>query len=392
MKYKYDVFLSFSVKDIDFVKAVWEELKKSRLNVFFSEETLKKNIGRTFDDAIENALEQSKDFFLICTPNSMQSEWVEDEYKTFYHEIYKKNKKERRFIILEGKRFKISLVPLRLRRFQRAKSVTEIIDILTEKDIQHDDQKMMAPSEKGDGTEKERKDTLWQIMENRMVLIPAGAVLMKDKDSGNEFTEKINSFLLDKFPVTQDLYEKVMGEEKNRSRFRGGDRPVEYISWFEVVEFCNRLSGNIGLKRVYTIDRKKVTADWNANGFRLLTEKEWEYACRAGTIGEWYGEIDKIAWYKDNSNGSTQVVGKKEPNPWGLYDMLGNVWEWCWDRYEKYPGQRKKACREPENVTYRVRRGGSWFNLAEQCSSAHRASKSAKGSSHNLGMRLARSL
>ncbi len=232
---------------------------------------------------------------------------------------------------------------------------------------------------------------LWQTMESRMVQIPDGNVLLKDEKSGNQFTAEVSPFFMDKFPVTQDLYEKVMGKEKNKSRFEGGDRPVETVSWFDAVEFCNRLSEKAGLKPVYTIEGEKITADWHVKGFRLPTEAEWEYACRAGTTGERYGEIDQIAWYKDNSNGSTQGVGKKEPNPWGLYDMLGNVWEWCWDWYEDYPKEDKKDWRGPESGSPRVCRGGGWINDAGNCACAFRNRIHPVHRGNFLGFRLARS-
>jgi|GEM_PF-1117581 len=166
---------------------------------------------------------------------------------------------------------------------------------------------------------------LGQTMKNRMKPIPAGNVLLKDKESGNEFTVAISSFYLDKYPVTQDLYEKVMGKERNRSRFRAGELPVEKIDWFEAVEFCNQLSEKIGLQPVYKIEGEKVTADWNAKGFRLPTEAEWEYACRAGATGDSYDDIDKIAWFDKKS---TRGVGKKNPIPGGFmicWVMSGSI-------------------------------------------------------------------
>jgi formylglycine-generating enzyme required for sulfatase activity len=232
---------------------------------------------------------------------------------------------------------------------------------------------------------------LWQTIESRMVQIPAGSVLLKDEKSGNEFNAEVSPFYMDKFPVTQGLYEKVMGKEKNKSRFEGGDRPVETVSWFDAVEFCNRLSEKAGLKPVYTIDGEKITADWHAKGFRLPTEAEWEYACRAGNTEERYGEIDKIAWYKDNSNGSTQGVGKKDPNPWGLYDILGNVYEWCWDWYGDYPEDNKKDWQGSEDGSSRVLRGGCWIYDASYCRAGFRIESHPVSSDHDVGFRLLRS-
>ena len=124
------------------------------------------------------------------------------------------------------------------------------------------------------------------------------------------------SWLMGKYPVTQEQYETLMNN--NPSHFRGIDRPVEYVSWNDAQEFCRKAS---------TVTGKQV---------RLPSEIEWEYAVRAGTTTEYFfgndaQDLDKYAWYDHNSNGQTHPVGTKEPNPWGLYDMLGNVWEWCQD-------------------------------------------------------------
>lgn len=235
------------------------------------------------------------------------------------------------------------------------------------------------------------KGDLWNTMASRMVPIQAGSVLMKDEKSGNEFTAEISSFHMDIFPVTQDLYEKIMGKDKNPSSFKGSDRPVEEVSWFDAVQFCNLLSEKLGLKKVYTMVGNDVKADFEANGFRLPTEAEWGYACRAGTTGERYGNIDEIAWYKKNSNGSTQGVGKLKPNKWGLYDMLGNVWEWCWDWSGDYPTGNRKDWRGPANGSYRVDPGGSWADDAKYCSSTFRSELHPASRGNNVGFRLASS-
>lgn len=233
---------------------------------------------------------------------------------------------------------------------------------------------------------------LWQTIESRMVFIEGGTIKMKDEDSGSQFSTGIKPFHLDKYPVTQDLYEKIMGKDKNRSRFPGGDRPVENVSWFDAVQFCNKLSEKVGLKTVYNISGESVTADFDASGFRLPTEAEWEYACRAGTKGKTYGKIDQIAWSKENSDGTTQGVGQKGPNAWGLYDMLGNVWEWCWDRFGRFPSGEKDEWRGPETGDDRVFRGGSWNNSAQGCRASFRLDVHPSFKDHDLGFRLATSV
>ena len=127
-------------------------------------------------------------------------------------------------------------------------------------------------------------------------------------------------------------------------------------------------------------DGKGVIFNSESNGYRLPSEAEWEYACRAETKGARYGEIDKIAWYLENSAGETHVVGKKDPNPWGLYDMLGNVWEWCWDIYD-------------ENIygSYRIFRGGGWNDPARGCLASNRRRSHPTFQIDDLGFHLARS-
>jgi len=224
----------------------------------------------------------------------------------------------------------------------------------------------------------------------KMVQMPPGFFLM-----GDDREEPIHrvciskAFLLGKNPVTNKLFSTIMG--KSPSRFKGDDRPVERVTWFDAVNFCNRLSEKVGLKRFYTIDGENVTPNWDADGFRLPSEAEWEYACRSGTTGERYGEIDRIAWYEKNSNDSTQGVGKKEPNPWGLYDMLGNVWEWCWDWYGSYSNEDQKDWRGPEEGSARVLRGGGWDYSSVNCRASARNFLHPFYRGSGLGFRLARS-
>jgi len=191
--------------------------------------------------------------------------------------------------------------------------------------------------------------------------------------------------------VTQDLYEAVMGT--NPSAFKGGLRPVEQASWYDAVRFCNALSAACGLQAAYTIGsggEPSVSCDFRAHGFRLPTEAEWEYAARAGQDFEYAGsnELDKVGWYINNSSGHTHPVGQKKPNAWGLYDMSGNVWEWCWDRYGDYPNKSQNDPYGPDFGDYRVRRGGSWSSYARLCRAAYRSWFVPGDRSVYLGFRL----
>ncbi|MCE7992941.1 MAG: formylglycine-generating enzyme family protein [Roseivirga sp.] len=187
------------------------------------------------------------------------------------------------------------------------------------------------------------------VIDELFVPIPTGTVEMRDDRTKKAWTVKIEPFLLSRFPITQELYQAFTND--NTSTFRGNQLPVETVSWIEAITFCNRLSESIGKNPCYSIDLKaeKVTLNSKADGFRLPTEAEWQYACQAGTQHIRYGALEEIAWTKTNSNNQTQEVGQKQPNDWGLYDMLGNVWEWCTDIYD-----------ETVYGSYRVFRGGGW--------------------------------
>jgi formylglycine-generating enzyme required for sulfatase activity len=184
----------------------------------------------------------------------------------------------------------------------------------------------------------------------KLVLIPAGEFLMGSPDSDPEAdpAEKpqhlvriTRPFLLGKYPVTQAEYKRATGE--GPSHFKGQpENPVESVSWYEAIRFCNALSERENLEPYYTIAGEDVgIPDAGGAGYRLPTEAEWEYACRAGTetrysFGDDEADLGEYAWYDKNSDGKVHPVGEKRPNAWGLHDMHGNVWEWCWDAWDAY--------------------------------------------------------
>ena len=211
----------------------------------------------------------------------------------------------------------------------------------------------------------------------KLVLIPRGKFMMGSPESEQGRKEDENQhevtiskdYYLGVYEVTQAQYEKVM--DKNPSHFQGAivgnenaDLPVENVSWDDAVEFCKKLSE--------LPDEKKV-----GRVYRLPTEAEWEYSCRAGSktaysFDDEEGLLSEYGWFRRNSSDRTHTVGLLEPNAWGLYDMHGNVWEWCSDWYEEYP---KGAVSDPTGAkegSLRVDRGGSWRYEAAVCRSAIR--------------------
>ncbi|WP_339271647.1 SUMF1/EgtB/PvdO family nonheme iron enzyme [Paenibacillus sp. FSL R5-0744] len=220
-----------------------------------------------------------------------------------------------------------------------------------------------------------------RYLNNPMVKILGGAIELRDDRIKTKWKTEIKPFLLAPNPVTVDLY-NIVTKKTTKSSVENLI-PVVNVSWNDAISFCNLLSQKAGLKKAYVIsdDGDHIIWDRESNGYRLPTEAEWQYACKAETTGYQYGELDKIAWYNENSDGVLHVVGTKEPNAWGLYDMLGNVWEWCWDLYD-----------EQVYGSYRIFRGGSWAEEARGCGATCRRRSHPTFSVDDLGFRLARSL
>jgi sulfatase modifying factor 1 len=213
-----------------------------------------------------------------------------------------------------------------------------------------------------------------------MIAVPPGQVVLSDRRTRRRWTVEIGPYHLGTFQVTQAQYAKVTGSRPNAAR--GKRRPVETVSWWDAVYFCNALSQLEGLAPAYNLVGHEESVEWDetANGYRLPTEAEWEHACRAGTTGPRYGPLDEIAWYRGNSGERVHEVGGRQPNGWGLHDMLGNVWEWCWDIYD------------PEVYgAYRVLRGGGWFDEHWSCRASVRRRSHPTYRIDDVGFRVARS-
>ena len=209
-----------------------------------------------------------------------------------------------------------------------------------------------------------------------------------DEDERPVHDVPVAAFYMDCWEVTQKAYESLA--KANPSGFKGPDRPVERLSWQAAAKYCNLRSQAEGLAACY--DPKTLQCTFDADGYRLPTEAEWEYACRAESATEYpFGddaaELAGFAWFKANAGGATHPVGQKKPNAWGLYDMQGNVAEWCNDFYaaDAYAAGDSVRGRGPVSGDYRVLRGGSWRTPEGRCRSAARQGESPGASDACLG-------
>jgi sulfatase modifying factor 1 len=234
-----------------------------------------------------------------------------------------------------------------------------------------------------------------------MLLIPAGTFTMGDATGANETNERparqvsINAMYVSKTEVPQGLYQQMMGA--NPSHNQGDKKPVEMVVWNEALEFCNALSKHDGFTEVYTDIGGNLQANFTANGYRLPTEAEWEYCCRAGTSTTYYTgasttDLDIAGWYSGNASGSTHDVAALAANTFGLYDTHGNVFEWCWDWYaaDYYQQGHTNNPKGPNSGQERVCRGGSYFVFEYGCRSSFRSMLAPDLKSRDIGIRIVR--
>jgi uncharacterized repeat protein (TIGR02543 family) len=268
-----------------------------------------------------------------------------------------------------------------------------------------------------------------QEIANNMLPVTGGTFTMgspageagRDSDETEHSVTLTKNFKMSKYQVTQKQYQAVMGALPTSlpgSSYGVGDNyPVYYVSWYDAIVFCNKLSMLEGLDPMYSISNSTNPDDWgavpassdatwnavtmvpNANGYRLPTEAEWEYVCRAGTTTAFNNgnddytdatEVGKVAWYNNNAGSKTQEVGLKTANAYGLYDMHGNVYEWCWDWYGTYASGAQTDPDGAVTGTDRVRRGGYRGSNAQFLRSACRNNSIPYSRNADFGFRLVR--
>ena len=233
-----------------------------------------------------------------------------------------------------------------------------------------------------------------------MILVEGGTFMMGSRDG--ESDEKpihevtVSSFWIGKYEVTQNEWMEVMGD--NPSEWKGENLPVENISWLDAVGYCNERSIREGLTPCYSGSGDNIICNWSANGYRLPTEAEWEYAARGGLKSKGYkysgsDNSNTVAWHSGNSGRRTHEVGGRNPNELGIYDMSGNVWAWCWDWHDDsyYSVSSSLDPRGPGIGSSRVFRGGSWYGIAGLCAVSNRGFIEPTYSHGNLGLRICRS-
>lgn len=249
------------------------------------------------------------------------------------------------------------------------------------------------------------------VTRSEMTLINGGSFTMGSpvsepwrENDEVEHTVTVGSFYIDKYEMTQKEYSEIMGV--NPSSFNGDNRPVEMVSWYDAIAFCNALSEKENLTPAYTVNGNDVVWNKDANGYRLPTETEWEFACRAGTTSPFSTgrniTVDQSNWYSsypyiEGEGGGayrrqTVEVNEFQPNQSGLYNMHGNVSEWCWDRYGAYSTDSQSNPTGPETGINRVARGGGWYDYAKHVRSAYRSVAPPDYKDYKRGFRIARNV
>jgi formylglycine-generating enzyme len=212
-----------------------------------------------------------------------------------------------------------------------------------------------------------------------LIPIPGGTIELRDARTGSSRSVELRTFELGRTPVTVAEFEAVAGAREAAAPEADGASPQHPVTWFDAVHWCNAASDIAGLERAYAITGREVAWDVGADGFRLPTEAEWEWACRAGSLDAAYGPLQAIAWSASDAVDGPQPVAGKAANGFGVFDMLGNVWEWCWD----YADTARYG-------DYRSLRGGGWADREWSLRASVRRGSAPDAVLEDVGFRVAR--
>lgn len=381
----YDVFISSKSEDYYLAEQISAFLRENGLNTFLASETLR-TIGNTaYLDEIDQALEECNHLIVFCTkPEYAGSKYVKEEWQSFRNEKLS-GRKSGNILTVVADTISVGQLPFGLRRYEVIKFsdyqhvlLNYLSDGYRESSNRNSEVKIKPR------TEEEKKSCVFKVgnVEFKMIYVEGGKFKM-GSDNGEKREKPVHDVTLSDYCigetlVTQALWKAVMGN--NPSRFKGDDLPVEKVSWNDCQEFIRRLNNCVQ-------DQLK------GHRFALPTEAQWEFAARGGKKSQGYiysggNTIDDVAWYEDNSSVRTHPVKQKRANELGLYDMSGNVWEWCQDWYGSYPSSPQTDPVGSSSGSGRVRRGGGWVIDARCCRSAFRYGYTPDRRSSYLGLRL----
>jgi len=388
---KYDVFICHSSKDKPIIRALIEDLKKEQIAYWIDAEQIE--FGDSITEKIYEGLTKSKFILLCISKNLITSDWTRAEYGAILNTEFSGNS-DRKVIPLLLKDCDLDDIPSLLRDKKLVNYSDKIdfyrfIDFIKKNQSNYPTLKPpFFPNEisniQTDNTNIPETFTSSSI-DMDFVLIPAGEFMMgspfgelsrKENEGPFHYVSLKNSFYIGKYPVTQKQWKKVI--QSNPSYFEGEDLPVDSISWSDAQSFIQKLNEKEG-----------------TNKYRLPSEAEWEYACRASTYTRFsFGDDDltlnEYGWYNKNSKGKTYPIGQKKPNLWGLYDMHGNVWEWVQDvsHYNYNNAPTDGSVWESGNSNTRIVRGGSKSSSSGECRSAKRFIFQSDYSDNSSGFRL----
>ena len=386
---KYDIFISCKSQDYEKAMPVYKWLVDKGYNPFFSPVSLKiaeiQGEPVVFGDEIDDALEEANNM-IVFTSNAdyVKTGYVKDEWRTFVEEQRAGRKSGSLLTVLDG--INIGDLPIRLRTVQSftpsnyQEGIQRFLGNPPNPQTKYQDVSQPQPQPE---PQKEKIPFSVNGVEFKMVFVEGGTFTMgATSEQGDDAYEyeypthrvTLSDYYIGETEVTQTLWKAVMGS--NPSYFKGDNLPVERVSYKDVKEFITKLNQKTG------------------KTFRLPTEAEWEYAARGGKKSKGYkyagsNNIDDVAWYYENSNNKTHPVKTKRPNELGIYDMSGNVWEWCSDNYGAYSSSSQTNPTGPSSGSDRVYRGGSWSGDAGRCRVSNRDDYRPSSRYNNLGFRLA---